>query len=229
DTALEACRLALKYMVPVMLLSDGYIASGSEPWRLPKVEDLPDLQPRIQRDPEGFAPYRRDEATLARPWALPGTPGLEHRVGGLEKDDGSGNVSYDPENHAKMTRLRAEKVARIAQDIPPVAVNGNARGKLLVLGWGSTEGAIMGAVLAARRKGLTVSSAHLRHLNPLPADLGEVLESFEHVLLPELNSGQLAMVLQAKYLKRIDSHPKVDGRPFSRDEILSRIEQILEA
>ena len=229
ETALEACRISLKYMVPVMLLSDGYIASGSEPWRLPSLEDLPDLRPEIRRDPEGFAPYSRDETTLARPWALPGTPGLEYRVGGLEKDDGSGNVSYEPDNHAHMTYLRGEKVARIAHDIRPVAVDGDPSGKLLVLGWGSTEGAIKGAVVAARAKGLGVSFAHLRHLSPFPANLGEVLASFDRVLLPELNTGQLAMLLQGRYLKRIDSYPKVEGRPFSRDEILARIEQLLEA
>ncbi len=229
ETAMEACRIALKYMVPVMVLSDGYIASGSEPWRLPKLEDLPDLRPEIRRDPVGFAPYRRDETTLARPWALPGTPGLEHRIGGLEKDDGSGNVSYDAQNHAQMTRLREEKVARIAADIPPLEVDGEPSGKLLVLGWGSTQGAIKGAVNAARAKGLSVSAAHLRYLNPFPANLSELLESFDRVLLPEINTGQLALVLQGRYLRRIDSYPKVEGRPFSRDEILARIEQLLEA
>jgi 2-oxoglutarate ferredoxin oxidoreductase subunit alpha len=226
--ALEACRLAVKYMVPVVLLSDGYLANGSEPWRLPKVEDLPDLRFEFRTDPSGFAPYLRDPRTLARPWAIPGTPGLEHRVGGLEKEDGTGNVSYDPLNHEHMIHQRAEKVARIAHEIPPVEVVGDpGGGDLLVLGWGSTAGAITGAVNTARREGLSVSRAHLRHLNPFPNDLGEVLARFDKVLVPEMNLGQLALLLRARYLKDVISYSKVQGKPFFRHEIVAKIKEVL--
>lgn len=228
EVAVEACRIAIQHMVPVLLLSDGYVANGSEPWKLPRVEDLPDLHRSFRSDPEGFAPYLRDPETLARPWAIPGTPGLEHRVGGLEKEDGSGNVSYDPANHARMTHLRAEKVARIARTLPPTEVDGARSGKLLVLGWGSTKGAITGAISHAREQGLEVSHAHLRYLNPLPQDLEELLNSFDRVLLPEMNSGQLALLIQGLYLRKIDSMPKVEGRPFGREEILNAIRHILE-
>jgi 2-oxoglutarate ferredoxin oxidoreductase subunit alpha len=228
DTALEACRLAVKYMVPVVVLSDGYLANGSEPWRLPKLEDLPDLRVEFRSDPSGFAPYLRDPQTLARPWAIPGTPGLEHRVGGLEKEDGTGNVSYDPLNHEHMIHQRAEKVARIAREIPPLEVVGDPEGgDLLVLGWGSTAGAITGAVNAARREGLSVSRAHLRHLNPFPADLGEVLARFDKVLVPEMNLGQLALLLRARYLKDVISYSKVQGKPFFRHEIVAKIKEAL--
>ncbi len=227
--ALEACRVAVRYMVPVVLLSDGYIANGSEPWKLPRVEDLPDFAPEIRTDPEGFGPYVRDPETLARPWALPGTPGLEHRIGGLEKEDVTGNVSYDPENHERMTRLRAEKVERIARELPPLAVDGPAEGKLLVLGWGSTEGALKGAVRNLRERGVAVSRAHLRWLNPFPANLGEVLGRFERVLVPEMNLGQLSLLLRARYLKDVISFNKVQGRPFFRAEVEQRILEILES
>jgi 2-oxoglutarate ferredoxin oxidoreductase subunit alpha len=227
EVAMEAVRIAVRYMVPVVILSDGYIASGSEPWLLPDVASLPDLRVEFRHDPEGFTPYARDPETLARPWAIPGTPGLEHRIGGLEKEDVTGNVSYDPANHEHMVLLRAEKVARIARDIPPLAVDGPAAGRLLVLGWGSTAGAIAGAVNAARQRGLTVSRAHLRHLNPLPANLGEVLASFERVLVPEMNLGQLALLLRARYLKDVTTLAKVQGRPFTRHEILDRIVEIV--
>src|SRR6185369_7005571 len=213
DAAIEACRIALKYMVPVVLLSDGYIANGSEPWKLPEVVDLPDLKPRFRTDPQGFQPYLREAATLARPWAVPGTPGLEHRIGGLEKEDVTGNVSYDPHNHETMVHLRAEKVARIADDIPEIEVFGDETGELLVLGWGSTSGSITGAVNVARREGLSVSRAHLRHLNPFPKNLGEVLRRFDRVLLPEMNMGQLALLLRARYLKEIITFSKVQGPP----------------
>ncbi len=229
DATVEACRIALKYMVPVILLSDGYLANGSEPWMLPAVEDLPDLQVEFCSNPVGFLPYLRDPETLARPWAIPGTAGLEHRIGGLEKQHETGNISYDPDNHEQMVRLRAEKVERIARDIPPVVVYGEPAGQLLVLGWGSTRGAITGAVQAAQAKGYTVSRAHLRHLNPLPENLGAVLAQFDQVLLPEMNSGQLALLLRARYLKNITTFSKIQGRPFSRGEILERIIQILEA
>jgi 2-oxoglutarate ferredoxin oxidoreductase subunit alpha len=226
DAAIEACHIAIKYMVPVMLLSDGYIANGSEPWRLPELEALPDLRFEFRTDPTDFHPYQRDEKTLSRPWAIPGTPGLEHRIGGLEKEAVTGNVSYDPDNHQRMTELREAKVAGIVQDVPDVEVDGPETGKLLVLGWGSTSGAITGAVNLARRQGLEVSKAHLRYLNPFPANLGEVLSRFEHVLLPEMNRGQLAFILRGRYLKNVTSLTKVEGKPFFRHEIVTRIQEI---
>jgi 2-oxoglutarate ferredoxin oxidoreductase subunit alpha len=174
----------------------------------------------FRRDPEGFLPYLRDPQTLARPWAIPGTPGLEHRIGGLEKQDGSGNVSYDPHNHDHMVRLRAEKVARIAREIPDLEVHGDPEGELLVLGWGSTLGAITGAVNIARKEGLSVSRAHLRYLNPFPANLGDVLRRFRRVVVPEMNLGQLALLLRARYLVDVESVTKVQGKPFMRQEIL---------
>ena len=229
DTALEAVRMATTYMTPVILLSDGYIANGSEPWRIPQVEELPDLRVDFHQDAEGFLPYMRDQQTLARPWAIPGTPGLEHRIGGLEKEDVTGNVNYEPDNHDHMVRLRAEKIARIVNDIPDIEVDGPESGKLLVLGWGSTLGAITGAVNQARTDGLTVSRAHLRHINPFPRNLGDILDRFERVLVPEMNLGQLALLLRARYLKDIETFSKVEGKPFTRDEILHRIERMAEA
>jgi 2-oxoglutarate/2-oxoacid ferredoxin oxidoreductase subunit alpha len=228
DIALEAVRIAVKYMTPVTVLSDGYIANGSEPWKLPEVENLPDLRIEFRTDPEGFQPYLRDPQTLARPWAIPGTPGLEHRIGGLEKEDVTGNVNYEPANHEHMVHLRADKVARIADDIPEVQVVGDAEGELLVLGWGSTAGAITGAVNVARKHGLQVSRAHLRHLNPFPKNLGEVLSRFRQVLIPEMNLGQLSLLVRARYLKDVISLTKVKGQPFIRQEILDKIQQILE-
>jgi len=226
--AIEAASIAVKYMTPVVLLSDGYLANGSEPWRLPDVGSLPELPVEFASKPEGFAPYRRDAATLARPWAVPGTPGLEHRIGGLEKQDGSGNVSYDPENHAHMVRSRSEKVSRVAADVPVLDVHGEPDGvELLVLGWGSTAGAITGAVNLARREGLRVSRAHLHHLSPFPRNLGDVLGRFEKVLVPELNLGQLAFLLQGRFLKPVISFPKVEGKPFFRNEVLEKIREIL--
>lgn len=222
DMALEACRIALQHMVPVILLSDGYLANGSEPWKLPAVEDLPDLRIDFASDPSGFRPYNRNPETLARVWAIPGTPGLEHRIGGLEKQDGSGNISYDPENHAHMTELRAEKVRRVS--VPDLEVIGDPEGgELLVLGWGCTQGAITGAVNLAREQGLKVSRAHLRYLNPFPKNTGEVLARFKRVLLPELNSGQLALLLRARFLIDIKSYAKVDGKPFTRSQIFAAI------
>jgi 2-oxoglutarate ferredoxin oxidoreductase subunit alpha len=228
DTALEAVRIAVKYMTPVAILSDGYIANGSEPWKLPQVENLPDLRTEFRTNPEGFKAYERDPETLARPWAIPGTPGLEHRIGGIEKEEGTGNVSYDPMNHERMVRLRAEKVARIASDIPPIQVSGDESGELLVLGWGSTSGAITGAVNVARKMGIRVSRAHLRFLNPFPANLGDVLSRFDRVLVPEMNLGQLALLLRARYLKDVITLSKVQGQPFHRQEILQKIQEILE-
>jgi 2-oxoglutarate/2-oxoacid ferredoxin oxidoreductase subunit alpha len=230
EVAMEAVRIATRHMVPVVLLSDGYIANGSEPWKLPNVEELPDLRIDFRTDPEGFHPYERDPETLSRPWAIPGTPGLEHRIGGLEKENVTGNVSYDPVNHENMVHLRAEKVARIAREIPDLQVHGDPEGgELLVLGWGSTSGAITGAVGSARRKGLRVSRAHLRHLNPFPSNLGEVLQRFDRVLVPEMNLGQLALLLRARYLKDVITLSKVQGKPFSRQEILDKIQSILES
>jgi 2-oxoglutarate ferredoxin oxidoreductase subunit alpha len=229
EVAFEACRIALTYMVPVVLLSDGYIANGSEPWKLPDLGALAPLPVQFATDPEGFAPYSRDPATLARPWAVPGTAGLEHRIGGLEKADVSGNVSYDPANHERMVLLREEKVARIADGIPDLEVHGDPEGgPLLVLGWGSTAGAITGAVEQARREGLPVSRAHLRHLNPFPKNLGAVLARFERVLVPEMNRGQLAFVLRGRFLEDVVSYSKVQGRPFFRDEIYQKIRVLLE-
>jgi 2-oxoglutarate ferredoxin oxidoreductase subunit alpha len=229
DVALEAVRIATRYMVPVVLLSDGYIANGSEPWKLPRVEDLPDLRTEFRTDPEGFHPYERNPETLGRPWAIPGTPGLEHRIGGLEKEAVTGNVSYDADNHERMVHLRAEKVARIANDIPEMEVFGDSEGgDLLVLGWGSTAGAINGAVNSARRLGLSVSRAHLRYINPFPKNLGDVLARFDKVLVPEMNLGQLALLLRARYLKDIITLSKVQGKPFTRQELLDRIQELVE-
>ena len=225
--AFEACQIAVRHMTPVVLLSDGYIASGSEPWCLPEVADLPDFAPEFRTNPEGFLAYARDAKTLARPWAIPGTAGLEHRIGGIERQDGTGNISYDPGNHERMVRLRAEKVARVADGIPDLVVHGEPQGRLLVIGWGSTEGAITGAVNLARRQGMTVSRAHLHHLNPFPKNLGEVLAQFDTVLLPEMNLGQLALLLRAKYLREIVSYTKVEGKPFFRFEVLGKIRELL--
>jgi 2-oxoglutarate ferredoxin oxidoreductase subunit alpha len=212
----------MKYMTPVILLSDGFIANGSEPWRLPDAASLPDIDVRLRSIPDGFEPYARDTETLARPWAVPGTPGLEHRVGGLEKSSGSGNVSYDPANHEMMIRIRGEKVQRVTADIPPLETTGDDSG-LLVLGWGSTYGAITGAVRRARDEGRRVGQLHLRHLNPLPDDLESVLDRYDDVLLPEINMGQLAFTLQGRFVRPIHQLNKVRGLPFSSIEIYSRI------
>lgn len=227
---LEAFQIAVKYMTPVVVLSDGYLANSAEPWRIPEVETLPrtSVHYASSEDAEGFEPYRRDEETLARPWAIPGTPGLEHRIGGLTKAPVTGDVVYDPDNHAQMVALRQRKIEGIARDIRATEVNGPDRGELLVLGWGSTHGAITAAVKGARMRGLDVSHAHLRHLNPLPPDLGDLLRRFRQVLLPELNLGQLSMLLRAKYLIDIQSFTKVAGQPFKVHELQARIEQMLE-
>jgi 2-oxoglutarate ferredoxin oxidoreductase subunit alpha len=225
--AIEAVRLATKYMAPVIYLSDGYLGNGSEPWAIPSIDSLPRIEVNFRTDPNGFYPYLRDEKTLARPWALPGTPGLEHRIGGLEKQHITGNVSYDPENHDFMVRLRAEKIARMAEDIPPVEVFGETKGKVLVLGWGSTYGAITTAVERLRERGASVSSAHLRYLNPFPRNLGKVLSNFETVIIPELNLGQLALLIRARYLVDAISLSKVKGQPFKVAEILNKVEEYL--
>jgi 2-oxoglutarate ferredoxin oxidoreductase subunit alpha len=225
--AIEAFRIATKHMTPVFFLSDGYLGNGAEPWKIPGPQDLPKFDVKFRTEKEGFQPYLRDAKTLARPWAVPGTPGLEHRIGGLEKEDVTGNVSYDPQNHEKMVRLRAEKIARIADDIPPVRVTGRDTGKLLVIGWGSTYGAITSAVEDLQAKGLPVSSIHLRYLNPFPANLGDVLKSFDKVLVPELNLGQLRMLIRARYLVDAIGLNKVQGKPFRVSEITKAIEGIL--
>jgi 2-oxoglutarate ferredoxin oxidoreductase subunit alpha len=215
-------------MVPVIFLSDGYLANGAEPWPIPKVEDLPRIPVKLTTDPKDFQPYKRDPETLARPWAIPGTPGLEHRIGGIEKENITGNVSYDPENHELMVKLRAEKVQRIANDIPLLEVAGDPEGgDLLVIGWGSTYGAIDQAVGRVRRRGGKVSAAHLRYLNPFPKNLGEVLSRFEKVLVPEMNLGQLRLLLRARYLVDAVGLNKIQGQPFKIKEIEKKIEELL--
>ncbi len=225
--ALEASRIALKYMVPVIILSDGYLANGAEPWRIPTVSDIPAIPVSFAKDPEGFLPYKRDPQTLARPWALPGTPGLEHRIGGLEKQDGTGNVNYEPLNHENMVRIRAAKVAAVAQDIPDVLPEGDPEGDLLVVAWGSTAGSITAAVKAQRAKGRKIGHLHLRHLNPLPSNLGEVLKRYKRVLVPELNMGQLLWLLRAKYLVDAVGLNKIQGRPFKQAELEQKFEEML--
>lgn len=227
ETAMEACRLAIQYMTPVIFLSDGYLANGAEPWKIPELDSLPKFEARFRTDPNGFQPYQRDDK-LARPWVKPGTPGMEHRIGGLEKEDVTGNVSYDPLNHEKMIKLRAAKVAGIAQDIPPVVPQGPARGKVLVIGWGSTYGAINTAVRDLQAKGRSVAHVHLRHLNPFPANLGDVLKSYDRVLVPEMNLGQLLKLIRADYLIDARGLNKVQGKPFRVDEIRTAIERLLE-
>jgi len=226
--AIEAFRIALRHMVPVIYLSDAYLASSAEPWRIPRVEDLSTIPVKLHTDPATFRPYARDPETLARPWAIPGTPGLEHRIGGLEKEDITGDLSYDPENHERMVTLRAEKVSRIAQTIPPVEVMGDPDGgELLVVGWGSTCGAIAQAVSRVRWKGGKVSAAHIRHLNPLPPNLGDVLGRFRKVLVAEMNLGQLRLLLRARYLVDAEGLNKVQGQPFKISEIERRIQELL--
>ncbi|MCM2277687.1 MAG: 2-oxoacid:acceptor oxidoreductase subunit alpha [Oligoflexia bacterium] len=227
DASIEAARIALKYMTPVVLLSDGYLGNGAEVWRVPALTELPDLRVRQRTNPEGFLPYERDPQTLARPWAVPGTPGLEHRIGGLEKAERTGQVSHDPVNHEKMVKLRAEKIARIAQDIPATQVYGNPKAELLVLGWGSTQGVIRQAVESLNAQGVPVACAHLRHLNPMPADLGALLKKYPKVLIPELNMGQLWYRIRAEYLLDVERLNKVQGQPFRADEIESKIKSML--
>lgn len=228
--ALEAARIALKFMTPVILLSDGYLANGAEPWMIPDIESLPKIDVNYTTEvnsENGFQPYIRDER-LARPWAVPGTEGLQHRLGGLEKQHITGAVSYDPENHDFMVRLRQNKIDGIAEDIPPLQVNGSESGELLVLGWGGTFGSITTAVDRARKAGMSVSSAHLRYLNPFPKNLGEVLSKFKKVLVPELNLGQLRTLIRAKYLVKAKGLNKIQGRPFQIAEIQSAIIKALE-
>ncbi len=225
--ALEASRIAIKYMVPVIVLSDGYLANGSEPWRIPTAAELPDIPVKFETNPEGFLPYKRDEKTLARPWAIPGTKGLEHRIGGIEKQDRTGNVNYEPLNHEKMIRLRAAKVEAIVQEIPAVVPEGEPEGDLLVVSWGSTYGAIRAVLKNSRIQGARIGHVHLRYMNPLPANLGAVIQRFRKVLVPEMNMGQLAHVLRAKYLVDAISYSKIQGKPFKVSEIESKILEVL--
>ncbi|MHB1923083.1 MAG: 2-oxoacid:acceptor oxidoreductase subunit alpha [Acidimicrobiales bacterium] len=235
EAAIEAARIALKYRTPVFLLSDGYLANGSEPWKLPDVDSLPDISVDFATEPnhvdeEGnsvFWPYIRDEETLARPWAIPGTPGLEHRIGGIEKADGSGNISYEPANHERMVHLRAAKVAGIAKDIPDAEVDHEDGAELLVLGWGSTYGAIQAAVRRVRARGTKVAHAHLVHLNPLPPNLGDVLSRYSRIIVPEMNLGQLSKMVRAEFLVDARSVTKVQGQPFRAAELESAILEAL--
>jgi 2-oxoglutarate ferredoxin oxidoreductase subunit alpha len=219
DYAIEAWRIALKYMTPVVYLSDAFLATGSEPWRIPEPEDLPNIAVENRTALQGFHPYDRDPETLARPWAVPGTPGLEHRIGGLEKADITGNVSYDPENHHRMTQLRSQKVAGIADDIPDLQVFGPSRGDLLILGWGSTYGAIRSAMERLQGEGHAVAHAHLRHLNPFPRNTGEVLAAYRRVLIPEVNLGQLRLLIRGRYLVDAVGLNRVRGKPYRISEI----------
>jgi 2-oxoglutarate ferredoxin oxidoreductase subunit alpha len=228
DLAIEAVRIALKYMTPVVYLSDAFLATGSEPWKVPSVAQLPDISVSNAVRGEGpFRPYERDPETLARPWAVPGTAGLEHRIGGLEKADITGNVSYDPDNHHRMQLLRHAKVAGIARDIPPLEVHGPERGDLLILGWGSTYGAIRSAVERLQADGRSVAHAHLRHLNPFPANTEEVLRSYRKVLIPEVNLGQLLLLVRARYLIDAIGYDRVRGKPFRIAEIVAEAERVL--
>ena len=225
--AYEACRIALKYMIPVILLSDGYIANGSEPWKIPDVITLQDMETRILKKKEGFAPFNHGNPDLARPWALPGTPGMEHRIGGLEKWEETGHVSYDPENHQKMVELRQEKVDIIARDLPLAKPFGKESGDLLVIGWGGTHGALRSAVETAQSEGMSVSHLHLRHLNPLPQNLGEILVKFQKVMIAELNLGQLANIIRAKFLVDAVGLNKVQGKPFTQTEVFNKITELV--
>ncbi len=232
DAAVEAARIAVKYRTPVMLLSDGYLANGSEPWRLPEIADLPDISQEYTTEPNGddgaFLPYKRDPETLARPWAIPGTAGLEHRIGGIEKADGTGTISYDPNNHDLMVRTRAAKIAGI--DVPDLEVDDPHDGtRVLVLGWGSTYGPSAAAVRRIRKSGGKVAQTHLRHLNPLPANTGEVLKRYDKVLLPEINLGQLALLLRARYLVDVISYNRVRGLPFKAEELAGVIQDVIDS
>jgi len=228
QTAYEAVRIAIKYMTPVILLSDGYLANGAEPWLIPRVEDLPPIPVHFRTEREGFFPYLRDPDSLARPWVRPGTPGLEHRIGGIEKEDITGNISYSPANHELMTRARARKVAAVAREIPPTKVRGDEAGDLLVVGWGSTFGSIAAAVDELRARGKKVSHIQLRYLNPLPPDLGMILRRFKTVLVPEMNMGQLLMILRGAFLVDAIGLNKVQGQPFKIVDITEKILKMLE-
>jgi len=228
--ALEAARIALKYMTPVILLSDGYLANGAEPWRIPKVGRLPDISVPFASQPnvgEDFWPYLREDETLARPWAIPGTPGLEHRIGGLEKADGTGNISYDPDNHHYMTLLRQAKIKAIEEDIDPLEYDADEGAEILLLGWGSTYGAIGAAVRRLRSQGKKIARAHLRHLNPFPKNLGEVLSRFDQIVVPEMNMGQLSKLIRSDFLIDTISINKMKGLPFRAAEIEAEILELM--
>src|SRR5947207_5496483 len=231
EAAFEAVRIALKYRTPVILLTDGYLANGAEPWNLPDLDAFPDISVHFTTElnhGDEFWPYLRDPETLARPWAIPGTPGLMHRVGGIEKEDGSGNISYDPENHDKMTRLRAAKIAGIARDIPGVELDHEDGATFLVLSWGGTWGAATAPVRRIRSRGLQIAHAHLRHLNPFPADLGDVLARYDQVLIPELNLGQLARLVRAEYLVDAKSYTRIAGLPFRAAQLETCILEMMQ-
>jgi 2-oxoglutarate ferredoxin oxidoreductase subunit alpha len=228
--AIEAARIAVKYRTPVIVLSDGYLANGSEPWQIPDVDSLPEITPNFAEavPDEEFLPFKRDPDTLARPWAVPGTPGLEHRIGGIEKADGTGNISYDPANHDLMTRLRQAKIEGIARDIPPLAVDDpSGAADVLVLGWGGTYGAITAAVRRIRAAGGRIAQAHLRHLNPFPANIEEVLRSYDKVVVPEINLGQLALLLRGRYLIDVIGYNRVRGLPFKAEELQDVIQDVI--
>jgi 2-oxoglutarate/2-oxoacid ferredoxin oxidoreductase subunit alpha len=227
--AFDAVRIAIKYMTPVILLTDGYLANGAEPWLVPSFADLPDFPVSFRTDPQGFFPYIRDEDTLARPWVRPGTPGLEHRIGGLSKEHITGNVSYSPANHEQMIRIRARKIAGIAREIPPTQVGGAQEGDVLVVGWGGTYGALAAAVKELVDRGKAVGHVHLRHLNPLPPDLADILGRFKKVLVPELNMGQLVKIMRAEFLIDAIGMNKVQGRPFKISEVVMRVQRLLDA
>ncbi|MDX2019858.1 MAG: 2-oxoacid:acceptor oxidoreductase subunit alpha [Deltaproteobacteria bacterium] len=227
--AIEAARIAVTYMTPVILLTDGYVANGAEPWPVPDVSKLPPIPVKFRTETEGFKPYLRDD-NLARPWAIPGTPGLEHRVGGIEKENLTGNISYDGPNHEAMCRLRAEKVARVANSLPPTLVEGAQEGDLLVLGWGSTYGSIAGGIHRVQLRGHKVGHVQLQHLNPLPNDLEDIMKRFKRVMVPEMNLGQLSVLLRNRYPGQpIHSHTKIQGTPFRETEIAKAITSLLEA
>jgi len=220
--AIEACRIALKYMTPVILLTDGYIANGSEPWKIPELKDIPDISVSFRTETEGFFPYLRNE-NLARPWAIPGTPGLEHRIGGLEKADITGNVNYDPDNHDKMVHIRDNKIKNIANDIPELKVEGDETGDVLVLGWGGTYGTLKDSITRARAAGYKVSQAHLRYLNPLPKNTGDVLKNFKKILIPEINLGQLAKIIKSEFVISVEQFNLVRGLPLKSKDVLGKI------
>ena len=233
EVALDAARMALRYRTPVLLLSDGAVANGSEPWLIPDVTKLPDLRVSFATEPNApdgsgeFWPYVRDPETLAREWAVPGTPGTEHRIGGLEKADGAGNISYDPDNHDKMVRLRQAKIDGI--EVPDVEVDDpSGQAEVLVLGWGSSYGPIGAACRRVRGQGMAVAQAHLRHLNPMPGNLGEVLRRYDKVVVPEMNMGQLAMLLRARYLVDVHSHTKIAGLPFQAEELQNVLTDVVQ-
>jgi 2-oxoglutarate ferredoxin oxidoreductase subunit alpha len=228
NAVFESARIAIKYMTPVICLSDGYLGNGSEPWLIPDYGNLPDISPHFKTNPEGFLPYSRDKETLARPWAIPGTPGLEHRIGGLEKKNITGNIDYSPKNHDLMVHLRAEKIARIENDIPLAEIEGDQRGDVLVVGWGSTYGAIRTAVQRHRLKGHSVSHLHLRYISPMQKNVGAILSQFKIILVPELNLGQLIKILRSNYLVPAMGLNKIMGLPFQAEEIEMKIAELLQ-